>query len=168
MLSLIAAVGENGVIGANGALPWRLPDELAHFKRTTLGKPVLMGRRTFVSLGRALPGRTNVVLSRASDFSAPGALVATDLDAALALVSGAPEVVVIGGAALYAEALPRAQRIYLTRVHARPEGDVYFPELDPADWRESLVLAHPADARHAHAFSIFRLERVTRARYIGA
>ena len=163
MLALIAAVAENGVIGAKGGLPWRLPDELAHFKRTTLGKPVLMGRRTFASLGRALPGRTNVVLSRAPDFAAPGALVARDLDAGLALVAGASEVIVIGGAALYAEALPRAQRIYLTRVHARPEGDVRFPELDPTDWRESLVVEHPADARHAHAFSIFQLERSQRA-----
>jgi dihydrofolate reductase len=163
VLSLIAAVAENGVIGAKGALPWRLPDELAYFKRTTLGKPVLMGRRTFASLARALPGRTNVVLSRAPGFMAAGALVAHDLDRALALVADAPEIVVIGGAALYAEALPRALRIYLTRVHARPEGDVRFPELDPADWHESLVLEHPADARHAHAFSIYELERKTRA-----
>lgn len=159
MLSLIAAVAENGVIGAKGGLPWRLPDELAHFKRTTLGKPVVMGRRTFVSLGRALPGRTNVVLSRARDFAAAGAEVARDLDAALALLAGAPEVVVIGGAAVYAESLPRAERIYLTRVHGRPEGDVFFPELDPKDWRESLLLEHPADARHAFAFSIYALER---------
>jgi len=159
VLSLIAAVAENGVIGAKGGLPWRLPDELAHFKRTTLGKPVVMGRRTFVSLGRALPGRTNVVLSRARDFAAAGAEVARDLDAALALLAGAPEVVVIGGAAVYAESLPRAERIYLTRVHGRPEGDVFFPELDPKDWRESLLLEHPADARHAFAFSIYALER---------
>jgi len=159
VLSLIAAVAENGVIGAKGGLPWRLPDELAHFKRTTLGKPVVMGRRTFVSLGRALPGRTNVVLSRARDFAAAGAEVARDLDAALALLAGAPEVVVIGGAAVYAESLPRADRIYLTRVHGRPEGDVFFPELDPKDWRESLLLEHPADARHAFAFSIYSLER---------
>jgi dihydrofolate reductase len=158
-LSLIAAVAENGVIGVKGGLPWRLPDELAHFKRTTLGKPVLMGRRTFESLPRALPGRTNVVLSRASHFRAPGALVARDLDTALALVADAPEVVVIGGAALYAEALPRAQRIYLTRVRARPEGDVFFPPLAQGDWRESLVIEHPADERHAHAFAVYQLER---------
>jgi len=161
VLSLIAAVAENGVIGAKGALPWRLPDELAHFKRTTLGKPVVMGRRTFESLRRALSGRTNVVLSRKSDFAAPGALVARDLDTALALVADAPEVVVIGGAALYAEALPRAQRIYLTRVRARPTGDVFFPALAPTEWRESLVFEHPADERHAHAFAVYQLERAT-------
>jgi dihydrofolate reductase len=160
VLALVAAVAENGVIGAKGGLPWRLPDELAHFKRTTLGKPVLMGRRTFVSLGRALPGRTNVVLSRAPDFAAPGALVARDLDAALALVRDAPEVMVIGGAALYADALPRADRIYLTRVRAAPEGDVWFPELAPGEWRETLLFEHPADGRHAHAFAAYLLERM--------
>jgi dihydrofolate reductase len=159
VLSLIAAVAENGVIGAKGALPWRLPDEMAHFKRTTLGKPVVMGRRTFESLRRPLPERTNVVLTRAADFSAPGVTVARDLDAALRELAAAPEVVVIGGAAVYAAALPRADRIYLTRVHARPEGDVFFPAFDPSDWRESLVLEHPADERHAFAFSIFQLER---------
>jgi dihydrofolate reductase len=160
VLALIAAVAENGVIGARGGLPWRLPDELAHFKRTTLGKPVLMGRRTFASLGRALPGRTNVVLSRDPRFAAPDALVARDLDAALALVRAAPEVMVIGGAALYAEALPRAERIYLTRVRARPEGDVWFPKLEPGDWRETPLSEHAADARHAHAFAVFQLDRV--------
>jgi len=160
VLALIAAVAENGVIGAKGGLPWRLPDEMAHFKRTTLGKPVLMGRRTFVSLGRALPGRTNVVLSRDPGFAAPDAQVARDLDAALALVRAAPEVMVIGGAAVYAEALPRAERIYLTRVRARPEGDVFFPKLEPGEWRETTLTEHPADARHAHAYAIVRLDRV--------
>ena len=160
MLALIAAVAENGVIGAKGALPWRLPDEMAHFKRTTLGKPVLMGRRTFASLGRALPGRTNVVLSRDPGFAAPDALAARDLASALALVRDAPEVVVIGGAALYAEALPRADRIYLTRVRARPEGDVYFPKLEPGDCRETLLSEHPADARHEHPFAAFQLDRI--------
>jgi dihydrofolate reductase len=159
VLSLIAAVAENGVIGAKGALPWRLPDELAYFKRTTLGKPVLMGRRTFESLGKPLPGRSNVVLTRARDFQPAGVEVARDLDAALARVADAPEVMVIGGAAVYAATLPRAARIYLTRVRAAPEGDVFFPELDPADWRETLVLEHPADARHAHAYAVYQLER---------
>jgi dihydrofolate reductase len=159
VLSLIAAVAENRVIGRGGALPWHLPDELAHFKRSTLGKPVLMGRHTFVSIGRPLPGRANVVVSRTAGFAPAGVAVAPDLDAALALAAGAPEAVVIGGALLYREALPRADRIYLTRVHARPEGDAFFPELDPREWRESLVAEHPADARHAHAFSIHLLER---------
>ena len=160
MLSLVAAVAENRVIGRGGGLPWRLPDELAHFKRTTLGKPVLMGRHTFVSLGRPLAGRRNVVLSRRPGFAAAGAEVASDLEVALALVAGAPEAMVIGGAALYREALPRAGRIYLTRVHASPAGDVCFPELDLEEWRETPVAEHAADDRHAHAFSIWLLERV--------
>jgi dihydrofolate reductase len=159
MLSLIVAVAENGVIGVRGALPWRLPDELAHFKRTTLGKPVLMGRHTYVSIGRPLPGRANVVLSRDPGFSTHGAMVARDLDEALGMHAAAPEQIVIGGAALYAEALPRAERIYLTRVHARPAGDVFFPELASGEWGESLVAEHPADARHAHAFSVYLLVR---------
>lgn len=159
MLSLIVAVAENRVIGTRGGLPWRLPDELAHFKRTTLGKPVLMGRRTWESLGRPLPGRANVVLSRDPSFSARGALIARDLDEAIGMHAAAPEQFVIGGAALYAEALPRAERIYLTRVHARPAGDVFFPELENGEWGESLLSEHPADSRHAHGFSIHLLMR---------
>ncbi|HTO68736.1 MAG TPA: dihydrofolate reductase [Myxococcota bacterium] len=159
MLALVAAVAENRVIGRAGALPWRLPDELAHFKRVTLGKPVLMGRHTFVSIGRPLPGRRNVVLSCEPSFAPAGVEVARDLGAALALLTGAAEICAIGGAAVYREALPRAQRIHLTRVHARPEGDAFFPELDLAEWRETLVAEHAADERHAHAFSIFVLER---------
>jgi dihydrofolate reductase len=159
VLSLIVAVADNGVIGRGGALPWHLPDDLAHFRRTTLGKPVIMGRRTFVSIGRPLPGRQNVVLSRDPEFRARGCLVARNLDEALGLHSTAPEQIVIGGASLYEEALPRAQRIYLTRVHASPPGDVYFPKLDPGEWGESLVSRHESDARHAHAFSIYLLVR---------
>ena len=159
MLSLIAAVAENGVIGYKGALPWRLPDDMAHFRRTTLGKPVVMGRKTYESLGRPLPRRTNVVVTRNPDFAAPNVQVARNLDAALVLAAEAPEVVVIGGAMLYAEALPAARRIYLTRVYGRPAGDVYFPELDPAEWHESLLLEHPADMDHLYAFSIVQLDR---------
>ena len=159
MLSLIAAVAENGVIGHKGALPWRLPDDMAHFRRTTLGKPVVMGRKTYESLGRPLPRRTNVVVTRNPDFAAPNVQVARNLDAALVLAAEAPEVVVIGGAMLYAEALPAARRIYLTRVYGRPAGDVYFPELDPAEWHESLLLEHPADMDHLYAFSIVQLDR---------
>ena len=162
MLSMIVAVAENGVIGVGGALPWRLPDELAHFKRTTLGKPVLMGRRTYVSLGRPLPGRANVVLSRDPTFSPHGAMVARDLDEAIGMHAAAPEQFVIGGATLYAEVLPRADRIYLTRVHARPAGDVAFPALESGEWGESLISEHPADARHLHAFSVYLLVRCGR------
>ncbi len=163
MISLIVAVAENRVIGARGALPWRLPDDLAHFKRTTLGKPVLMGRRTWESLGRPLPGRANVVLSRDPGFKAHGVLIARDLDEAIGMNAAAPEQFVIGGASLYVEALPRAERIYLTRVHGRPSGDVFFPELESGEWGESLIAKHPADARHEFAFSVHLLMRRNRA-----
>jgi dihydrofolate reductase len=157
VLSLIVAVAENGVIGAQGALPWRLPDELAtaHYPRE-----VRAHGTTHLRVARApLPGRANVVISRDPKFTTHGAMVARDLDEAIGMNAAAPEQIVIGGASLYAEALPRAERIYLTRVHARPAGDVFFPELQSGDWGESLVSEHPADARHAYAFSIYLLVR---------
>ena len=164
MLSIIAAVAANGAIGHKGELPWHLPEDLAHFKRRTTGKTVVMGRRTFESIRRALPHRRNIVLSRDPGFAAEGCRVASGLDAALELarVAGAEaddEVFAIGGAALYAEALPRAQRLYLTRVHAEVEGDCFFPELDLGAWREIETHEFPADPRHAHAFSISTLVR---------
>jgi dihydrofolate reductase len=159
MLSLICAVARNGVIGRAGGLPWHLPDDLAHFKRVTLGHPILMGRRTWQSLPRALPGRRNLVVTRTPHYAAPGAEVFASLDAALAACGAESDPVVIGGAALYAAALPRARRIYLTRVHADVEGDVRFPPFREQDFEEVERIEHPADARHAHAFSICRLER---------
>jgi dihydrofolate reductase len=164
LLSLICAVARNGVIGREGRLPWHLPDDLAHFKRTTLGRPVIMGRRTWESLGRALPGRRNLVVTRTPGYAAPGAEVFASLDAALAACGEASDPVVIGGAELYAAALPRAQRIYLTRVHADVEGDVFFPPFAADDFAEVARVEHAADARHAHAFSIVTLERRRAAR----
>ena len=159
MLSIIAAVARNGVIGRKGGLPWNLPADLAHFKRTTLGKPLIMGRRTHASIGRALSGRRNLVVTRHPRWVAHGCETYASLDEALAACGEAAEVMVIGGASLYAEALPRARRLYLTRVHASVEGDVFFPEIDLDEWVEIAHLEHPADARHAHAFSIVTLER---------
>jgi dihydrofolate reductase len=161
VLSLIAAVARNGVIGRAGGLPWHLPDDLAHFKRTTLGRPVIMGRRTWESLPRALPGRRNLVVTRTPGYAAPGAEVCDSLERALAACGEGTDPVVIGGAALYAAALPRAQRIYLTRVHADVEGDVHFPPFRTQDFAEIGRVDHPADARHAHPFSILTLERRT-------
>lgn len=142
-LVLVAAVAENGVIGRDGDMPWRLPGDLRHFKKLTLGKPVIMGRRTFDSIGRRpLPGRPNIVLTRDSDFRADGVLVAGDFAAALRIAEEqaarlqADEIAVIGGSVLYAEALPRAHRIYLTEVHAAPEGDTHFPTIERAEWHE--------------------------------
>jgi dihydrofolate reductase len=134
---LVAAVAANGVIGARGKLPWHLPEDLKHFKALTLGHPVIMGRKTWESLGRALPGRENIVVTRAAGYQAPGASVAASLDAALALCIGESVAFVIGGAALYAAALPIADGLVLTEIHHDFEGDTHFPVFDRKAWRET-------------------------------
>ena len=133
-LTLIVARARNGVIGRNGTIPWRLPEELAYFKRTTMGHPIVMGRHTWQSIGRPLPGRRSIVVSRTAGFSAPGADVVPSLDAALELAGDVPEVFVIGGEKLYEEAAPRAQRMLVTELDADFEGDTYFPRPDPRYW----------------------------------
>lgn len=162
VVSLIVAVAENGVIGRAGQLPWHLPDDLKRFKALTMGKPMLMGRRTFESIGRPLPGRTSLVLTQSATWDAPpGVLIVRSLDEALAAARrlGSAQLTVIGGAEVFRLALPLAQRIDLTRVHAQSSGDVYFPPLDLREWRETERIAHPADARHAHAMTFSVLER---------
>jgi dihydrofolate reductase len=159
LISLLVAATENGIIGRDNGMPWHLPDDLKHFKALTLGKPVLMGRKTFDSIGRPLPGRTSLVLTRASDWSVPGVTVVKDLEAAIDAAGSAPELVVAGGAQVYALALPRVTRIYLTRIHAAIDGDTRLPPLDAADWREVSTELHPADARHPYAMSFVTLER---------
>lgn len=157
-LSLIVAMDENGLIGRNGQLPWRLPEDLKHFRRLTLGKTVLMGRRTFASLGKPLTQRDNWVLTRDPAFHAGGCRVFTSLEAArVAHTEG--ELMVIGGAELYRQTLPFARRLYLTRVHARLDGDVRFPPFDAAAFTETAHTDHPADARHAYPCSFITLER---------
>jgi dihydrofolate reductase len=136
-LSLIVAVARNGVIGRDGTLPWRLPEDLAHFKRTTLGHPVIMGRRTWESIDRPLPGRRNIVVSRTPGFAPAGAEVASDLDAAVALCADSAEAFVIGGAQLYAAALPLAQRLIVTEIDADFDGDTFWPPIDSSLWRET-------------------------------
>jgi len=133
-LSLIAAVAQNGVIGTNNRLPWHLPADLQHFKSVTLSKPVIMGRKTFESIGRPLPGRSNIVLSRDAAWTMPGVVVAGNVDAALRLCAGAPEVMVIGGAEVYRLLLPRASTVYLTEIHAHFDGDAVFPGLQSWQW----------------------------------
>lgn len=157
-ISLVVAMDEGGVIGRNGALPWRLPEDLRHFRRLTLGKTVLMGRKTWDSLGKPLEGRRNWVLSRDPAFRAHGAEVFPALEQALA-AHDAGELVVIGGAELYRQALPLARTLHLTRVHARVDGDTTFPAWSSADFRQTAVEHHPADARHAHAYSFITFER---------
>jgi dihydrofolate reductase len=159
MIVIIVAVAENGVIGSDNRLPWHLPDDLKRFKLLSIGKPVVMGRRTFDSIGRPLPGRSNIVVSRQRGLAIEGTVVAPSLDAALAAAGTAPEVVVIGGAEIFRQVLPRTATIHLTRVHARVAGDVFFPELDPGGWRESFVEHHAADARHQYAFTFITLQR---------
>lgn len=157
-VSLIVAVAKNGVIGRDGDLPWRIPADLGFFKQTTMGKPIVMGRKTWASIGRALPGRTNIVLTRDRQFQAEGATVVADFDAALAAAGEAAEVMVIGGAEVYAMALPHASRIYLTEVHAAPEGDTYLPEFSRDDWCETAREDHEAEGE-TPAFSFVTLER---------
>jgi dihydrofolate reductase len=161
-IGLIAALDLNRLIGRDGTLPWRLPNDLAHFKRLTLGKTVLMGRKTWDSLGRPLPGRDNWVVSRAADFAPAGARVFASIEAALdAHAQG--ELMVIGGAELYRQTLDRAERLYLTQVLARIEGhgaaDVHFPAFDPADFEERTREDHAQDARHAHPYRFLTLQR---------
>ena len=156
---LVVAVADNGVIGRGGALPWHLPDDLKFFKSVTMGKPLLMGRRTFESIGRALPGRRNLVLTRGATEFPAGVEAVASIDAALALLPDTPELCVIGGAALFAQTLPIAQRLYLTEVHGAVEGDVHFPNWNRAEWRETQRREHPADDRHLYAMSFVTLQR---------
>ncbi|HYT47283.1 MAG TPA: dihydrofolate reductase [Burkholderiales bacterium] len=141
---LVAAVAANGTIGAAGQLPWRLPEDLTHFKRVTMGHPVIMGRRTWESLGRPLPGRENIVVSTRRGYEAPGAAVASSLDAALALCAGEPVAFVIGGTRLFEAALPLASGLVMTEIKRDYAGDAWFPQYDRSQWRESQREAHTA------------------------
>lgn len=159
MVALIAAMTPTGVIGRDNGLPWHLPDDLRRFKSLTMGKPIVMGRRTFESIGRPLPGRRNIVLSRHAIALPEGVIVARDWPAALAAAAGAPEIMVIGGAEVYGLALAEAQRLYLTIVHGALQGDAHFPAIDARQWREVERSEHPADDRHAYALTFLTLER---------
>jgi len=141
---LVAAVAANGIIGADGKLPWHLPEDLKHFKRLTMGHPVIMGRRTWESLGRPLPGRENIVVTRTPGYEAPGAAVASSLDAAIALCAGESVAFVIGGTQLFEAALPLARGLVLTEIQRDYEGDTSFPAYDRSQWRESQREAHTA------------------------
>ena len=159
LISWLVAASEDGVIGRDSALPWRLPEDLRRFKQLTLGKPVLMGRKTFDSIGRPLPGRTNIVLTRAPDWHVAGVVVVRSIDAAIESAADAPELVVIGGAQVYALTLALVERIYLTRVHAHVAGDTHMPALEADEWHEVTREFYPADARHAYAMTFSLLER---------
>jgi dihydrofolate reductase len=162
---LIVAVADNGVIGAKGAIPWRLKSDMQRLKAMTMGKPVVMGRKTFVSLRRPLPGRTNIVLTRDDGFRAAGAVVTTSFADARAVALGdalrrsAAEIAVIGGAAIYARWIDVADRLEVTEVHVRPEGDTYFAAIDPTQWQEVSRVRNPAGPDDSAAFSYVTYRR---------
>jgi dihydrofolate reductase len=161
LISAIAAVAQNGAIGDRGALPWHLPADLAWFRQHTTGHCVIMGRKSFQSIGRPLPRRTNIVVSGNTAFQAAGVLVATSIEMALRLAEeqGETESFIIGGGELYRQTVGYWNRVYLTEVEASPEGDVFFPELNAEDWREVFRQAHPPDGKHSYGFVFRILER---------
>ena len=147
------------MIGANGAIPWHLPEELKRFKRVTMGHHIIMGRKTWESIGRPLPGRATVIVTRQRNYAAPGARIVNSLDAAIAACGEDDEIFVIGGADLYGQMLPRADRLYLTTVDAEFAGDTVMPQFDMKDWREVSVSPYPADERHRYPFRCAVYER---------
>ncbi|WP_312427544.1 dihydrofolate reductase [Achromobacter sp.] len=151
-LTLIVAYSTNRAIGRDNALPWKLPGDLAHFKRSTLGHPIIMGRKTWDSLGRPLPGRSNIVISRNPDFSAAGAILAPTLEAAVAACGDIDEAFVIGGAQIYAQSLALARRVLATEVHADVEGDAFFPLLPSFQWKETAREPQPAENGYDYDF----------------
>lgn len=152
---LVAAVGANGIIGANGRLPWSLPEDLKHFKRLTLGHPVIMGRRTWESLKSPLPGRDNIVVSATPGYEAPGAAVAGSLEGALALCAGEPLAFVIGGSRLFQESLPIADGLVMTEIDRAYDGDTWFPPYDRSRWKETQREAHTAGDGTRFAFVLY-------------
>jgi dihydrofolate reductase len=161
IVSQIVAVGRRNEIGKDGAMPWHLPADLKHFKANTLGKPVLMGRKTLLAIGRPLPERRNLVLTRDAAFKAAGCETVTSLEQAMTLAGPAPELMVIGGGEVYRLAWSRTDRVYLTRIEATVEGaDTFFPEMDPALWREISRDDHRADGKNPYDYSFLTYDRV--------
>ena len=156
-------MGTNRVIGANGAIPWRLPNELQLFKRITMGHHIIMGRKTWESIGRLLPGRTTVIVTRQKSYAVTGAIIVNSLQDAIARCANDNEIFVVGGGELYREALPKADRLYLTVVDAAPAGDTLMPEINLVEWRELSAENHAADEKHPYAYRFAVLERVRAA-----
>lgn len=152
-------MAREGVIGRDNAMPWHLPDDLKRFKSLTMGKPMLMGRKTFEAIGKPLPGRTSLVLTRDASWSAPGVTAVRSIDEALQKIGDATELCVVGGAEIYRLTLPVTDRIHLTRIHADISGDTVFPALDSSQWLETERVEHPADDRHAYAMTFSTLDR---------
>jgi dihydrofolate reductase len=162
---LVAAVAENGIIGRGNTLPWRLKSDMQHFRALTMGKPVVMGRKTFLSIGKPLVGRTTIVVSRDHAFTAPGIVVAASLDAALAVARGdalrrnADAIIVAGGAEIYAQVLPQASQLAITHVHKKVDGDARFPKIDLTLWREAARSEHPPAAEDEGPFAFVTYAR---------
>ena len=161
MISIIVAASTNNAIGIRGELPWRLSSDLQHFNATTMGKPIVMGRKTWDSIGRPLPGRQNIVITRQAGFVAEGCDVVASLAEAAEAAGDENEIMVIGGSEIYSLALPMADRLYLTRVHAAVDGDAFFPEIDATEWRLIDDEHHEADERNEHPYSFRVFERET-------
>tara|TARA_R110002167_G_scaffold327643_3_gene533926 strand:+ start:13313 stop:13801 length:489 start_codon:yes stop_codon:yes gene_type:complete len=159
ILSMIVAHANNRVIGKNNAMPWHLPADLAYFKKTTLGKPIIMGRKTYESIGRPLPGRQNIVISRDGNYQAEGVDVVSSVDAALALVNDVEEVMVIGGGAIYQHCLAAAQRLYITHIDADIDGDTYFPEYDFNVWKKMSSELRPSDDKNQYQLNFTVYEK---------
>ena len=166
-IEFVVAIGENGVMGREGALPWRLKSDLKHFKAATIGKPIVMGRKTYLSIGKPLPGRTNIVVTRDAAYTQPGLVVASNLEAALAsargdaLRRGADAIAIIGGADIFTQTMPLADRLVVTHVKTSPEGDTLFPEIDPAVWREVERSDHAPGPNDDAGFAIVTYVRRT-------
>ncbi len=161
-LSLIVAMSENSVIGRDGDMPWRLSADLKRFKQLTMGHPLIMGRRTYESIGRLLPGRSTIILTRNADYQVPGARMAADLDTALTLADDEQEIFIVGGGEIYRLALPRVERMYVTRVHVALPGDTTFPQVDWDAWTATQVCNHPADDRNQYAHTFTEYHRKPR------
>lgn len=159
LLSLICAMDSNRLIGKNNTLPWHIPADLAFFKKTTMGKPVIMGRKTFASIGRPLSGRTNIIVSRNTDLSFPGCDIAGSIDQAMLLAQDNEEVMVIGGASLYQQCINRADQIYQTLIHHSFNGDTWFPKIDPDQWEQVTRKDYPADSSNFYSYSFIKYLR---------
>jgi len=160
MISIIVAVGKNGEIGKDNKLLWHLPDDLKFFKRITTGHPVLMGRNTFESIGRPLPNRRNIIITRNINYAAEGIEVANSINAALTLTTDSEDIMIVGGADIYKQILPQTDRVYLTVVNAEPEADKFFEQLKPSQWKLVEETHHAVDEKHAYSFDMQVWERV--------
>jgi dihydrofolate reductase len=159
-IAIIVATDEQGVIGKDNDLPWRISADLQYFKKVTMGKPLIMGRNTHESIGRPLPGRRNIVVTSQTDYVAEGCEVVNSIEAALASCADDEEVMIMGGASIYQQTLPLADRLYLTQVHAKVEGDTWFPTWSPENWKAISEASYPADEKNEYDYSFKLLERI--------